>query len=510
MTHRATLTIPPDPEAEDDLHFFGSTVEISDTQAEAVLAVAGLAEPKAQITIAELAKLPALEYDRQRDSAAKALSVRSATLDDEVKKARASAGSASKVGRTAVLFTDPEPWPHPVGGAELLNEIAGIVRRFMVLPDGAADTVALWLLHAWAHSAFRVSPVLAIGSPEKRCGKTSLLTILQHIAPRPLPASNITAAALFRAVEKWQPTLLIDEADTFLRDSDELRGVLNSGHTRDTACVIRTVGEDHEPRVFSTWAPKTIALIGKLPPTLHDRAIEIRLARKLPGEQVERLRAERADFEDVRRRCARWTADHASLRDADPDVPDGLNDRAADNWRPLLAIAVAAGGTWPELARKAITALADAGDSDDAGGIMLLDDLRGLFATRGNRLLSADIAEALAGMEHRPWPEWHHGKPITPRQIARLLRPFGIQPKTIRAATDRAKGYEVEQFADVFSRYLPLIRDSVTTLENEGFSENPIRDTETAVTDQISRKGFENKACHAVTDRTPQTGRLRL
>ncbi len=463
-----------------------------------------------QDTFARLAALSPVEYDRVREAEAKTLGIRAATLDDQVKKLRASAGGPSEAGGTAVLFTDPEPWPHPVAGAELLNEIAVTVRRFMVLPDRVADAAALWTLHAWAHDSFRVSPVLAISSPEKRCGKTTLLTILQHVAPRPLPAANITAAALFRAVEKWRPTLLIDEADTFLRDSDELRGVLNSGHTRETACVIRTVGDDHDPRAFSTWAPKAIALIGKLPPTLHDRAIEVRLKRKIPGEQVERLRADRSDFEDVRRRCARWVADHAGLRDADPDVPGGLNDRAADNWRPLLAIAVAAGGAWPELARKAIPALVDPEDSDDASGIMLLDDLRVLFAARGARLLSAVIAETLAGMEHRPWPEWHHEKPITPRQIAWLLRPFGIQPKTIRTANDRAKGYEVEQFADAFARYLPLIRDTVTTLENEGVSGNPIRDAETAVTDEYSRECLENKVRHDVTDETPPTGRLRL
>jgi hypothetical protein len=108
------------------------------------------------------------------------------------------------------------------------------------------------------------SPLLALTSPEKRCGKTTTLSLLTRLVPRPLLSSNISPAALFRIVEKYCPTLLIDEADSFLRDKEELRGILNSGHTRDAAYVVRTVGDDKEPCRFSTWAPKAVALIGRL------------------------------------------------------------------------------------------------------------------------------------------------------------------------------------------------------------------------------------------------------
>ena len=165
--------------------------------------------------------------------------------------------------------------------------------RHVVLPVGGADAAALWTLHAHAHDTAAISPILAITSPTPECGKTTLLTLLGALVPKPLAASNITAAPLFRAVEKWRPTLLIDEADTFLRDSDELRGIINSGHNRGAAFVIRSVGDDHEPRQFMTWAPKVIALIGKLPPTLASRAIHIEMRRLGPGETVEPVRADR-------------------------------------------------------------------------------------------------------------------------------------------------------------------------------------------------------------------------
>lgn len=356
---------------------------------------------------------------------------------------------------------DVEPHPDAVAGDALLGELVRMLTKYMKLPEGAATAVALWIVFSYAHDAFVVSPLLAITSPEKRCGKTTLLTLLSALCPRVLPASNISASAIFRAVEKFRPTLLVDEADTFLtsRDaSDELRGILNSGHTRATARVLRSVkvGDAFEVEVCSTWAPKAVALIGELPSTLADRSIDVRLARKAPGDRVEQLRLDRIHEEagELARKAARWAQDHLDqLRDADPDTPAELHDRAADNWRPLLAIADAAGGAWPDRARRAARAL-HAIDEDDSAGVLLLTDLKNLFG-QTERLASAEIVAALGTMENRPWPEWRAGKPITARQVARLLKPFGIHPTKIRFGATTANGYEREKFRDAFSRYIP-------------------------------------------------------
>ena len=191
--------------------------------------------------------------------------------------------------------------------------------------------------------------MLAMTSPTPECGKTTVLTLVGELVPRPLPAANITGAAFFRAVDKWLPTVLIDEADTFLRDSDELRGILNSGHNRRNAWVVRTQGDNHEPRRFSTWTPKAIALIGKLPPTLSSRSLHIKLQRKLATDTVAPLRADRlTHLRPLHRKAARWSQDSAdALRASDPDLPPELQSRIADNWRPLIAIADLAGGKWP-------------------------------------------------------------------------------------------------------------------------------------------------------------------
>ena len=415
--------------------------------------------PDLEAAVAALAKLKPLEYERVRESEAKRLGVRVGALDKEVARARGETEADAPGAGRALTLEDPEPWPERVDGAELLTHLAEVFERFLVLTDGAAEALALWAMHTHAHDAARVSPILAVTSPQKRCGKTKTLDVLAPLVRRPLPASNITAAALFRATEVFRPTLLIDEADTFLEDADELRGILNSGHSRSAAFVIRTVGDDHEPRIFTTWAPKAIAKIGKLSGTLADRAVPIRMARKLPWDRIERLTEVEVDrLRDFARRAARWVADHfVALRDADPSTPAGLHDRAADNWRPLLAIADVAGGGWPTRARAAIGKLTDDDDDDESAGVLLLGDLRDLFEARKvDRLPSADMAEHLGKLEERPWPEWKNSKPITQRQVAALLRPFRIVPVSIRLPDGKTpKGYHRDQFADAWRRYLP-------------------------------------------------------
>ena len=329
------------------------------------------------------------------------------------------------------------------------------------MTEGACTALCLWVIHTYALGATHISPILAIVSPEKRCGKTVLLDLLSRLVWRPLTAANITAASLFRSVEKWTPTLLIDEADTFLMDNEELRGVINSGHRRDTAKVVRTAGVDYDPRVFSTWAAKAIAQIGKPPATVEDRAIVVPMKRKSRREQVERFRPEKRahELEILRQQVARWAADNIDfLRDADPHIPRELQDRAADNWHPLLAIADAAGGPWPDLARRHALLLSGSDRAEEnSNGVQLLADLRDLFRERQTDFLpSYEIVPHLEQMEERAWGEWKNGKPISKNQIAALLRKYGILPDQVWCDGGAVRGYQLAHFQDAFSRYLPM------------------------------------------------------
>ncbi|MCZ6732742.1 MAG: toprim domain-containing protein, partial [Gammaproteobacteria bacterium] len=269
--------------------------------------------------IAALAELSPIEYEQRRKAEANKLDIRVGVLDKEVGKLSAIKNGGDMAG-SAVSFEGLEQWPLPVDTTELLNELVSAVKLYVALLEHTPEAIALWVLHAHAHDAATISPILAITSPEKRCGKTTKLSVLQAITPRPLFASNLTVATLFRAIEQYRPTLLVDEADTFLRDNEELRGILNSGHTRNGACVLRTVGDAHELRTFSTWGPKAIALIGNISPTLQDRSIVIQMRRKRPDDTVERFRLDRTnELKEVARRCARWAVDNmGELRGADP------------------------------------------------------------------------------------------------------------------------------------------------------------------------------------------------
>ncbi len=348
-------------------------------------------------------------------------------------------------GRSVVL-KDPEPWPEPVDAASLLEDIRTSIKRYAILPIGGGVAAALWVLHTYLVERLWITPRLVITSPTKRCGKTTVIECLQYLVPRPISTANVTAAAIFRTVEKYDPTLLIDEGDTFLKGSPDLKGILNSGHCKATAQVVRTAGEDFEPRIFSTFGAVAIGMIGNPADTILDRSVVLRMRRKTKEEKVARFRSEHVEkeLEPLRQKAARWAKDNGDKAAAsEPETPSELNDRQADNWQILFAIADLAEGSWPEKARKAaLTLSGTVSEEDTAAGVQLLADIKELFDEKGTeRLASTEIVEALVAMEERPWPEWQRGQPITKRQLARILKPFGISPRaTIKRCVNSRGG----------------------------------------------------------------------
>jgi Protein of unknown function (DUF3631) len=278
---------------------------------------------------------------------------------------------------------------------------------------------------------------------------------------RPLPAANVSASAIFRVVEGFRPTLLIDEADSFLKDNEELRGVLNSGHRRGGG-VLRTVavGDAFEVHSFSTYAACAIGLIGVLPGTLADRSVSVALTRRKPNEPVDPFRLDRVDrLVVLARKLARWTKDSAeAIAATEPEMPAGLYNRVADNWRPLLAIAAVAGADW--LARGHKAALAGAGaDVDEVSRLeLLLGDVRDVFGGLTgdtDRISSAHLIEKLVEIVPRPWGEYgKSGKPLTQNGLARLLKPLAIKPQVLRIGTETPSGYFRHQFYEAWERFL--------------------------------------------------------
>jgi putative DNA primase/helicase len=408
--------------------------------------------------IARLAQLSAVEYDRVRSDVARRLKVRLGTLDKAVAELRCEASSV----RSDLPHWNVEPSSSSVAGAQLLDELAAIFRRYVILPRYGAETLALWVMHAWALDASDISPFLVLKSPEKRCGKTTVLVLLQFLTPKSELASNITPAAIFRYIEQERPTLIIDEADTFVNANDEMRGILNSGHTRASAFVIRVVeiAREHVAKRFSTWAAKAIAGIGSLADTISDRSIILVMQRKTRDQKVNRLRRRGSpELGEIRRKALRWTQDNqAALAEADErtEVPAELHDRAADNWRPLLTIADHAGHNWPDIARKAALALSGSDVADASTGVQLLADIRGAFKPGEDCLATKALIERLVADPERPWADYRRGTPLSDRQLASLLKPFGIFSGTVhRVGAPDAKGYTRQQFEEAWQRYLP-------------------------------------------------------
>ena len=279
--------------------------------------------------IERLARLSTLEYERQRKEAAEALGFRTSILDRLVNAERERLGldgdADSGMQGRAISFPEPEPWPEPVDGTALLNAMAATIRKHVVMSNMSSHVAALWVVHSWLIDCFVISPRLGVRSATKGCGKTLLLDVLGRMVRRPLRTLSITPAATFRIVEGWQPTLLIDEADTFLNDNEGLRGILDGNRKGDT--VLRTVGDDFEVRAFATYAAVTIALIGTLPDTLHDRSVVIDMKRRLPKEKIAPFRFDRAGHLDVlARMTARWAQDNAErVAATDPADAEGCH-----------------------------------------------------------------------------------------------------------------------------------------------------------------------------------------
>jgi putative DNA primase/helicase len=450
--------------------------------------------------IARLAKLPRVEYERERKGAAERLGMRVAVLDKDVNAERPK-GSVPGQGRDLVL-TEPEPWQEPVDGAALLNEIEATIRKFVVCDKEAPAAVALWIAATWFSDVLEIAPILNVRSPEMRCGKSTLLNLIDKLSCRPLSVSNISSAALFRSIEKFSPTLILDEADAFLTDNEEARGVINSGHTRQNAFVLRTVGDEHEPKRFSTFGFKAIAGIGKRAATIEDRSIPISLKRKLPGEAVARLRhAAPGTFETLARKLARFAQDNkARVEVARPQMPEGLDDRQQDCWEPLYAIAQTAGDAWAKKAENAALHICNA-PAEASFGVQLLSDILDIFGEM-EELSSEKLTKDLLALSDRPWGECNRGKALTQNLLARWLKPFEIRPKNIGPKHERVKGYTVESFADAFKRYIPPISTvhPHTRNENNDLDENQTVHRKNGCTDANASNQLNSNDVYGCTD----------
>jgi hypothetical protein len=411
----------------------------------------------------------------------------------------------------------------PATADHVLDKVAGLLKHYVVFHHRAEVTaVALWIAHTHVLDAFDVTPYLHLHSAEKRSGKTRLLEIIEALVPRPWRAVAATEAVLFRKITRDAPVLLLDEVDAIFTGpksktpiAEGLRSVLNAGYRRG-AVVPRCGGKNYEQLVnYEVFGAKALAGIRTVPDTIADRSIPIHLRRRKKGEPVVRFRFRELALlaTPIRETLADWGAQTVeSLGEARPDVPARLeesNERAAEVWEPLFAIADAVGPKWSAAARKAACDLHPASVDTESEGVLLLAAIKATFEAKGaDRLLTVDLLATLVEREGEPWAErWGHEveqarkkgtTPLRPAaQLAGMLRPFDIQPVEIRmSAGEKGKGYKLNDFADAFERYVaantPLDRDTATTVAAEGVavSRSAVGSDGTATAETLGPQGL--------------------
>jgi hypothetical protein len=414
--------------------------------------------------------------------------------------------------------------PLPDGG-ELLDEIETFIRRFVVFRSPAASRVlAAWVLHSHAFESSDSTPYMGIVSPVKRCGKSRLEEVLQLVARRAWKIDGAPSeATLFRKIEAEAPALLLDEADALWGGGDvrtePLRAIFNSGNRRG-ATVPRCVGEGKNQEVldFSVYCPKVLSGIktSRWPDTVLDRCFLIPLRRRARGEQIERLRIRKVgpEAKAIYDRASRWAmAAAAALTEAEPELPDELDDRAQDGAEPLLAIAEQAGGEWPELIRDALLELHGAREvKDDSWGIQLLADIRQAFGADAERLSGQELRARLKADDEKPWAAWGKGDSgLTARGMATLLGDFNIESKQIWLGGKNLRGYERADFKDAWVRYLPENDDSSarcarTALASQEQAQLEVLGGSGSSTSESAENPHEQRDLADLADRTPKSG----
>ena len=352
---------------------------------------------------------------------------------------------------------------HEADGATLFDDVHAYLNRFVIYPSSGAHVAhTLWVAHTHLMDCWESTPRIAFLSPEPASGKTRALETTETLVPVAILAVNVTPAYLFRRVSSPEglPTILHDEIDTVFgaraKDSEDVRAILNGGHRRGATagrCVVR--GNTIETEELPSYCAVALAGLGNLPDTILSRSVIIRMRRRAPTEHIEpyRRRVHAPEGHALQERLAAWAVRVEPSVKIPEDLPEGVEDRDADVWEALFAVADTAGGKWPERARVAAVALVTAAkESIPSLGIQLLTDLRKVFGEQ-ERMFTEKILEELIKLDEAPWGDLR-GRPLDSRRLAKYLRPYGIKPRDVRICGMVLRGYTREDLWDAWTRYL--------------------------------------------------------
>ena len=458
-------------------------------------------------TIERMAKLSLLEYARQSKDASEKLGITPSQLKQVVADFKKTQEPTTD---KPPLIETVEPWDSPVNGSQVLNEVLAQLQAHVIAPVETLHTASLWVCMTWLSDVATVLPVALITAPEKNCGKSTLLNAMAKMSKSALITSNMTSAVLFRLIDKHAPSLFIDEVDTFLRDNLELGGILNSGHTKDLAYVMRCEGDNFEPVRFSTWCPKALSGISasNISGTLSSRSIILNMRRKQAGESAQNIRHTAPEiFTDIKRKLARWADDNAGAFSQLHPVIDGLNNREQDNYEPLLAIAMLAGGEWVQHLERACNVSRQNNEESKSIGVELLEACKQIFEINHvDKIRSTALLEHLLKDDEAIFATYNRGAPIKLRQVTKRLGDYGIKSKPLRFGYDGvSKGYELLQFEDAFKTYLEgdNVENIIFGSDTPFHSVTKLQTNTSAVLSVTERKNVTVTQTHSVTPKAP-------
>lgn len=374
-----------------------------------------------------------------------------------------------------------EPYAGEVNGAELVTEIQRRLETHIVFSNEGIQSYAcaLWVLATWCIDSFNYAPYLMITAPEKRCGKSQLLYLLANLSRKPLDAGSITASALFRISEKYQPTIFIDEVDSFLANDRDLQGIIKCGIERGHAYTCRTekaAGGQMNEALFDSFGMKAFSGISakNISDPISDRSITIELKRKLSTEIKPRIGDVDPEYwSDLNTKCAKFALDASEwLKTHKPYIPNTLSDRDFNKWNPLVNIAEYLDYCTPhedsptyyaDKARQSADLLSNV-EADMPVKIELLNDIRNVFndpfipSYKTEYILTTELLNILNNDTELRWNTFNYGKELSARQLANKLKEFGIEPEKIRSESNR-RGYFKADFEEAFTRYLPKVAE---------------------------------------------------
>lgn len=352
------------------------------------------------------------------------------------------------------LVAEIEPYHEPVTHDEIYTALYSLVHEHMAIDEPLKVAFVLWVIFTYLTDISDFAPIAWITAPERQCGKSTLLGLFERVVNKAYPVINPTQAVIYRVMEQFKPTLLIDEIDTSIKDKKELLGIVNAGYSRHANNVPR-VNTDKGGIIenFDVFGAKVFSGIGEMQGTFASRAIRFELRRKTNSDKVKRFNKRTLPHEttnELQSKVKRWAGDNRQAVQAVQTPLLQINDRDFDNWEILLQIATVLG-----VYDKALQACLIICNRKDEPSLneTLLSDIRDIFNVE--RMSSTDLLEKLNFDSEKCWQTLNNGSPLTSHQLAKKLKGFGIVSKNMRINSIQVKGFDKADFVKTWAQYLP-------------------------------------------------------